>query len=105
MKRQWETEELVEHWTLDVEDRTLLGNKTGATRLGFAILLKFFRREGRFPQREHQLVGASNHSLDTAQRAEARDEWDTVAKAFNALTEEQRQVLMGWLILVFKMAS
>jgi hypothetical protein len=54
---------------------------------------------------EHQLVGASNHSLDTAQRAEARDKWDTVAKAFNALTEEQRQVLMGRLILVFKMAS
>jgi hypothetical protein len=50
MKRQWETEELVEHWTLDVEDRTLLDNKTGATRLGFAVLLKFFRREGRFPQ-------------------------------------------------------
>ena len=38
MKRQWETEELVEHWTLDVEDRTLLDNKTGATRLGFAVL-------------------------------------------------------------------
>lgn len=32
MKRQWENEELVEHWMLDIEDRTLLGNKTGATR-------------------------------------------------------------------------
>jgi len=40
MKRQWENEELVEHWTLDVEDRALLDNKTGATRLGFAVLLK-----------------------------------------------------------------
>jgi uncharacterized protein DUF4158 len=49
VKRQWETEELVEHWTLNVEDRTLLGNKTGATRLGFAVLLKFFRLQGRFP--------------------------------------------------------
>src|SRR5260370_24780358 len=55
MKRQWETEELVEHWTLDVEDRTLLGNKTGATRLGFAVLLKFFRREGRFPQHKNEV--------------------------------------------------
>jgi Domain of unknown function (DUF4158) len=45
MKRQWETEELVEHWILDVEDRALLGNRTGTTRLGFAVLLKFFRRE------------------------------------------------------------
>ncbi len=57
MKRQWETEELVEHWTLDVEDRTLLGNKTGATRLGFAVLLKFFRREGRFPQHKNEVPG------------------------------------------------
>ena len=55
MKRQWETEELVEHWTLDVEDRTLLDNKTGATRLGFAVLLKFFRREGRFPQHKNEV--------------------------------------------------
>jgi DNA-directed RNA polymerase specialized sigma24 family protein len=44
------------------------------------------------------LVRASNHSLDPAQRAKARDEWDIVAKAVNALTEEQRQVLMGRLI-------
>jgi hypothetical protein len=55
MKRQWETEELVEHWTLDVEDRALLDNKTGATRLGFAALLKFFRREGRFPQQKNEV--------------------------------------------------
>jgi DNA-directed RNA polymerase specialized sigma24 family protein len=40
------------------------------------------------------LVRASNRSLDPAQRAKARDEWDIVAKAVNALTEEQRQVLM-----------
>lgn len=57
MKRQWEHEELVEHWTLDVEDRTLLGNKTGATRLGFAVLLKFFQREGRFPQHKNEVPG------------------------------------------------
>src|SRR5207302_10804031 len=57
MKRQWETEDLVEHWTLDVEDRTLLGNKTGATRLGFAALLKFFRQEGRFPQHKNEIPG------------------------------------------------
>src|SRR2546421_9411031 len=57
MKRQWANEELVEHWSLDVEDRTLLGNKTGATRLGFAVLLKFFRQEGRFPQHKNEIPG------------------------------------------------
>ena len=45
----------MEHWTLDIEDRVLLDNKTGATRLGFAVLLKFFRREGRFPQHKHEV--------------------------------------------------
>ncbi len=57
MKRQWEHEELVEHWTLDVEDRVLLSNKTGATRLGFAVLLKFFQQEGRFPQHKNEVPG------------------------------------------------
>jgi len=57
MKRQWETEELVEHWTLDVEDRFLLDNKTGATRLGFAVLLKFFQQEGQFPQHKNEVPG------------------------------------------------
>lgn len=34
-----------------------MDNKTGATRLGFAVLLKFFRREGRFPQHKHEVPG------------------------------------------------
>ena len=55
MKRQWEHEEPVEHWTLDVENRTLMGNKTGATRLVFVVLLKFFQQEGRFPQHKKEI--------------------------------------------------
>ena len=50
MKRHWETDELVEHWTLLPPEVELLANKTGATRLGFAALLKFFQIEMRFPQ-------------------------------------------------------
>ena len=50
MKRRWEPEELVEHWTLLSDELKLLSNKTGATRLGFAILLKAFQLEGRFPK-------------------------------------------------------
>ena len=49
MKRQWENEELVEYWILSPWDLAQVGNKTGTTRLGFAVLLKFFQREGRFP--------------------------------------------------------
>jgi len=50
MKRHWGTDELVEHWTLLPRETELLTNKTGATRLGFAVLLKFFQLEAYFPQ-------------------------------------------------------
>lgn len=36
-------------WTLVEDDWRLVGNKTGATRLGFAVLLKFFQLEARLP--------------------------------------------------------
>ncbi|MGA7954423.1 MAG: Tn3 family transposase [Gloeobacterales cyanobacterium] len=50
MKRTWEVSELIEYWTLLPDEEALLGNKTGANRLGFAVLLKFFQLEVRFPQ-------------------------------------------------------
>ena len=41
----------VEHcWTLHAADGAPIGNKTGAMRLGFAVLLKLFQAEGRFPR-------------------------------------------------------
>ena len=43
MKQDWHPEELERYWTLNFEERNLLGNKTGTTRLGFAILLKSFQ--------------------------------------------------------------
>ena len=49
LKGRWTEEELIERWTLTPDERTLLANKTGATRLGFAILLRFFAGEGHFP--------------------------------------------------------
>ncbi len=49
MKRQWENEKLIENWTFNAWDFAQLGNKIGATRLGFAVLLKFFQCQGRFP--------------------------------------------------------
>jgi len=55
MKRQWETDDLIEQWTLLPRDLALLANKTGPTRLGFATLLLFFQHEGRFPQHRHEV--------------------------------------------------
>ncbi len=46
MRGDWEPEALIACWTLDEADWRLLANKAGATRLGFALLLKFFEFEG-----------------------------------------------------------
>ena len=52
MRREWELEDLIGCWTLDEEEFRLLASKSGATRLGFSLMLKFFEQEARFPRRE-----------------------------------------------------
>jgi hypothetical protein len=49
VRQEWSLEELLASWTLVDGDWELVANKTGATRLGFSLLLKFFELEGRFP--------------------------------------------------------
>ncbi|MFI0770838.1 Tn3 family transposase [Streptomyces sp. NPDC021218] len=49
MRQEWSPEELLASWTLVDGDWKSVANKTGATRLGFSLLLKFFELEGRFP--------------------------------------------------------
>ncbi|GAA3305806.1 hypothetical protein GCM10020295_60500 [Streptomyces cinereospinus] len=44
MRQDWEPEDLIEVWTLLEDDMKRVRNKSGATRLGFALLLKFFSR-------------------------------------------------------------
>jgi hypothetical protein len=41
---------LVEHWTVLGDEKGLVSSKRGATRLGFALILKFYTRHGRFPR-------------------------------------------------------
>jgi TnpA family transposase len=59
VRREWESEDLIECWTLAGGDRRLVGNKTGATRLGFALLLKFFELEARFPRHGEEVPEAA----------------------------------------------
>ncbi len=59
MKRQWTVDELAEHWTLYPADEALLVNKAAATRLGCALLLKYFQIEGRFPPHKGDVPAAA----------------------------------------------
>ena len=55
MKRNWEVDELIEHFTFLPNEQALLSNKTGSTRLGFAVLFKFFQYEARFPSYKNEI--------------------------------------------------
>jgi len=55
VKQTWELEELIEHFTVIPEEMRLIGNKYGSTRLGFAVSLKFFQYQGRFPKGRQEI--------------------------------------------------
>jgi hypothetical protein len=57
MKQDWYPDELTQHWTLSAEERELLDSKTSATRLSFALPLKAFQFDGRFPDRREDIAG------------------------------------------------
>ncbi|MEV6138130.1 DUF4158 domain-containing protein [Nocardia sp. NPDC051990] len=50
MARELDQDELIDHWTLVGDEPELIVGKRGATRLGFAILLRFYTEHGRFPR-------------------------------------------------------
>ncbi|MFI7015135.1 DUF4158 domain-containing protein [Streptomyces sp. NPDC050164] len=59
MRQDWEPEDLIEVWTLLEDDMKKVRNKSGATRLGFALLLKFFEVEARFPESAKEMPAAA----------------------------------------------
>ncbi|MBE3560139.1 MAG: sigma-70 family RNA polymerase sigma factor [Ktedonobacteraceae bacterium] len=54
---------------------------------------------------ENSMLFTGQPGADPVNLAEARDEWHVVVKAINMLTEEQRQVLIGRLILGYDVAT
>ncbi|MEO0683819.1 MAG: DUF4158 domain-containing protein [Cyanobacteria bacterium J06649_11] len=49
VKPNWDTEELIEHWTLLPQELELVENKVGGNKIGFALLLKHFQIFASFP--------------------------------------------------------
>lgn len=73
MRREWEPEELIACWTLVEADQELVANKSGATRLGFALLLKFFELEARFPRDVGELPPAAVNYMAEQVRVDAAE--------------------------------
>jgi len=59
VRRGWEPEDLIASGTLLDDDWRLVGNKTAGTRLGFALILKFFAIEARFPRHAGEVPKAA----------------------------------------------
>ncbi|WP_017293915.1 DUF4158 domain-containing protein, partial [Geminocystis herdmanii] len=55
LKKNWQTEELIENWTLIPQELKLLTNKIGGNKIGFAIILKYFQLRARFPDTSEQI--------------------------------------------------
>jgi hypothetical protein len=78
MKRNWGEDGLLEHFGLVPIERKLIGNKSGASRLGFAVLLKYFQQEARFPAKKQDIPKvvvdyiASQLDIDSSQFEEYR---------------------------------
>jgi hypothetical protein len=112
MKKDWHLDELAHHWSLSRDERELLGNKSGATRLNFAILLKAFQLNGRFPERRDEVGGGIvafvakqvgvapevyfeedwSERTQRLQRAQVRDHC-----GFHAFRGEDEDALVQWL--------
>ncbi len=63
MKRNWSDDELAEQWSLSPEELALLPNRVGHNRFGFAVQLKFFQIEGRFPRSPREVPAAALRHL------------------------------------------
>jgi len=105
-------DELVEHWTLVGEELVQVAGKRGATRLGFALLLKFYAWQGRFPRGRGELPDDAVSYVARQVEVPAADaglyEWEgrTVEYhraqvrrffGFRECTVADAEKLMGWL--------
>ncbi|NES23026.1 MAG: DUF4158 domain-containing protein, partial [Symploca sp. SIO3E6] len=55
VKPHWETEELIENWTLLPTELELVSQKVGGNQIGFALLLKHFQLFAHFPDEKSSI--------------------------------------------------
>lgn len=113
MKRNWSEQELELHWYLPNEEQALLANMTARNRLGFAILLKFFQAQNRFPVEHGEIAPAvldyvaaqvrvhPKHFRDYALEGRTASNHHTEIRLFCGIrrpSAEDGQRLIAWLI-------
>jgi hypothetical protein len=59
VRREWELDDLIASWTLVDADQELLVRLHSGGGLSFALMLKFFEIEGRFPRHPGEVPPAA----------------------------------------------
>jgi RNA polymerase sigma-70 factor (ECF subfamily) len=89
-------------WLFQIARITVAGYYRKRERLPASVSLESTSSED---EQTTTPILVSSPDADPVQWTEAREEWSTVTQAINALTEEQRQVLVGRLILGYDVAT
>jgi TnpA family transposase len=113
MKQNWTATELKELWTLSDQEKKLTLLKSRQSRLGFALLLKYFQINARFPRKEEvislsvinflakqlELDSLSFHYYDFADQS-AKLHCKQISKyfGFQPATKKDAKALMHWLV-------
>jgi RNA polymerase sigma-70 factor (ECF subfamily) len=90
-------------WLLRIARVAVAGYYRKREKQPVQVSLPAESREGM--QAERLAIPANSLETDPAYWTEAREEWHAVVQAINTLTEEQRQVLVGRLILGYDIAA
>lgn len=91
-------------WLLQIARITVAGYYRKHEGTPGLVSLDMQHGEGEVPEHELTLAGIYL-GMDPADLVETQDEWHTVVDAINELTEEQRQVLVGRLILGYNVET
>jgi hypothetical protein len=112
VRAEWESDGLIGAWTPVEGDGKMIGNKSGVTRLGFAVILKFYEIEGRFPAYPEEVPLAAVDSVASRVKVDpalfAKYSWASraikyhraqIREAFgtHAATEGDEENLARWL--------
>jgi TnpA family transposase len=113
MKRVWDTDELVNIWSLTYDERQLLKTKPPRNHLGFTIQLKYYQYTGRFIKSPSEIAETTLIYLSEQLEVSATDiddyDWDgrsgkrhrTEILSFlgiNRLSEPVKESFAKWLI-------
>jgi len=93
VRREWELDDLIASWTLVDADQELLVRLHSGSRLSFALMLKFFEIEGRFPRHPGEVPPAAVDFVARQLGFEAAPEFEVTGRGVERFRVQIREVL------------